>query len=147
MGGRGAASSINGRYGKNNEKIYGSEYRFVWEYENIKFIKPNFGFESAPLETIPDKVRKPNGRVYIVIDKKNNPHRIGFYDDKTGKLTKSLDFSGHSHKDDNRNKLSKNHSHIGYEHKGSIAREMNAEERYYTARILRLWRQHQRGLL
>ena len=35
MGGRGAASP-SGRYGKNGEKIYGTEYHSVWGHENIR---------------------------------------------------------------------------------------------------------------
>ena len=146
MGGRGAASP-SGYYGKNGEKKYGSEYHTVWEYENIKFIRPNFWRESTPLETQIDKIRKPNGRVYVIIDSKNRPHSISFYDEKNGKRTNTLDFSGHKHPVSKISTLGKNHVHHGYEHDEHGTTEMNREERQYTARILRLWRKHKQGII
>lgn len=140
MGGRGAAS------GRGKRK-YGTEYRSVWEYDNIKFIRPNFGRENTPLETMPDKIRKPNGRVYVIIDKKNRPHAISFYDDETGKRSMTLDFSGHNHPVSNDLILGKNHVHHGYEHDEHGTTEMTPAERKYTARILRLWRQHRQEII
>ena len=146
MGGRGAASS-SGYYGKNGEKKYGSEYHSVWEHGNIKFIKPNFGRENTPMETMPDKIRKPNGRVYVIIDKKGKPHSISFYDDKTGKRTRTLDFSGHTHKNDDGTVLGRTHVHHGYEHAEHGTTDMTQAERRYTAQILRLWRKHKKGII
>ena len=140
MGGRGAASG-------HGQRKYGTEYRTVWEYGNIKFIKPNFGRENTPLETMPDKIRKPNGRVYVSRDRKGIPHSISFYDNETGKRTTTLDFSGHHHPVSDDIVLGKNHVHHGYEHDEYGTTEMNRKERNYTAQILRLWRKHKRGLI
>lgn len=146
MGGRGAASP-SGRYGKNGERIYGTEYRSVWEYGNVKFIKTNFGRESTPLETQLDKIRKPNGRVYVIIDRKNRPHSISFYNDETGERTKTIDFSGHTHKNPDGSIVGRNHVHNGYVHDENGSRAMSQEERQYTVEILRLWRKHRRGII
>lgn len=48
-------------------KKYGSEYTTVYQSGNIKFVKPNAGSTTAPMETM------TKNRVYVTLDYKNEP--------------------------------------------------------------------------
>jgi len=67
MGGRGAASMYYRLHGKNLK--YGDEYSTVFQVGNVKFVKRKRGAATVPLETMPSKIRKPNGRIYVTVNK------------------------------------------------------------------------------
>ena len=69
MGGRGASSGMS-----KSGKKYGSEYTTVYQSGNIKFVKPNAGSTTAPMETM------TKNRVYVTLDYKNEPKFISYYD-------------------------------------------------------------------
>lgn len=142
MGGRGAASP-SGRYGKKNEKIYGSEYHTVLEIGNIKFIKRNSGASSAPLETQINPERKPNGRIYVNVSNDDKIRYISFYD-QNGKKEKQWDVNDHEHRRGNIN-YGRNHVHYGYEHNEKGDGVLTPEERRKAAEIFSLWRKFQRS--
>lgn len=128
MGGRGAASGISDK-----GKPYGSEYRTIYQSGNIKFVKPNEGATTAPMETM------SKGRIYVTLDQRNEPKHISFYD-KNNKRYKQIDLT-HTHFIDGEPTVP--HTHKGYFHnengdvKPSTAEEKIIEKvkkKWYTYR-------------
>lgn len=97
MGGRGSSSGVS-----NSGKPYGSEYRSLLTYGNIKYVVALEGAPSAPMETM------TNNRVYVTLDKNGNPKYISYYD-KENKRRKQIDL-------DRPHKGMSPHTHHGYEH-------------------------------
>lgn len=125
MGGRGASSGIS-----KNGKPYGSEYTTVYQSGNIKFVKPNKGNTTAPMET------QSKNRIYVTLDYKNDPKFVSYYD-KEGKRYKQIDLSGQPHKIDGVSTLP--HTHMGYNHNEKGDRTLNEEEKKMVARIKKAW--------
>ncbi|SHN64503.1 hypothetical protein SAMN02745247_02804 [Butyrivibrio hungatei DSM 14810] len=97
MGGRGASSGISVK-----GKIYGSEYKSLLTYGNIKFVVPIDGNTTAPMETM------SQNRVYVTLDGDGNPKFITYYD-KENKRRKQVDL-------DVPHKGMSPHTHHGYFH-------------------------------
>lgn len=61
MGGRGASSGIS-----DSGKRYGTEYKTIAQFGNVKVVRANDGGAKAPMETMTP------GRVYATVDKFND---------------------------------------------------------------------------
>lgn len=127
MGGRGAASGIS-----NKGKPYGSEYTTVYQSGNVKFVKPNEGSTTAPMETM------SKNRIYVTLDRKNKPKHISYYD-KENKRMKQIDlFPPH--------KGMSPHTHHGYEHNERDssfgATNPTAAEKKIIEKVKRKWYHH-----
>lgn len=133
MGGRGASSGISR---EKSEKKYGSEYRSILNIKNIKFLVPNQGTISAPLETMTRK------RVYVIVDNKSNVGYICFYDNN-GKKNKQIDIDRHPHSEKGV-QLGKRHVHLGYEHDEKGSRTMTTGEKIFVENILKIWEDYKR---
>lgn len=125
MGGRGASSGIS-----KNGKPYGSEYKTVYQSDNIKFVKPNERNTTAPMET------RSKNRIYVTLDYKDEPKFVSYYD-KEGKRYKQIDLTGQAHKIDGVPTLP--HTHMGYNHNENGDRVLNEEEKKIVARIKKAW--------
>ena len=97
MGGRGSSSGIS-----DAGKIYGTEYKSLLTYGNIKFVVNLDNSASAPMETM------TNNRVYVTLSPEGNPKFISYYD-KENKRRKQIDL-------DKPHKGVLPHTHHGYEH-------------------------------
>lgn len=124
MGGRGASSGVSSK-----GEPYGTEYKTVYQSGNIKFVKPNLGSTTAPMETM------TKGRVYVTLDKKNEPKHITYYD-KEDKRYKQIDLS-HTHFVNG--KAEKPHVHKGYYHNEKGDYLPSPKERKMIDRILKSW--------
>ena len=74
MGGRGSSSGIS-----DAGKIYGTEYKSLLTYGNIKYVVRLDNSASAPMETM------TNNRVYVTLSPEGNPKYISYYDKYTDK--------------------------------------------------------------
>lgn len=126
MGGRGA--SIGKSYVfRGKERVYGSEYKTMFQVDNIKFISQNDKTISttAPRETI------TKGRVYVTINTDlNKSEYITYYSDD-GKKSKSIDLL-HKHKGMDI------HVQEGYSHEIE-ARDTTDKENRMVERVNKLW--------
>lgn len=142
MGGRGASSGL--KYTKHKGyspygKKYGSEYRSVLQVGHIKFVKPNKGSTTAPMET-----RAGAKRVYVTLDKKNNPKFITTYG-KNGQREKQIDLKGYPHTEKGI-KIPTPHTHLGYVHgEGGTRPKMTQKETRLVDKVTRAWDNYKRG--
>lgn len=124
MGGRGSSSGISAA-----GKPYGSEYKTIYQVGNIKYIKKTSDDSEAPFET------KTKGRVYVLLNKQNEPKSIIYYDNEL-KRSKTVDFS-HYHKKMNP------HAHHGYKHSENDgpkgATNATPEEKKMVDYVKRMW--------
>ena len=125
MGGRGSSSGVSDK-----GKPYGSEYTTVMKSGNIKFVVPNEGSTTAPMETM------TKGRVYVTINAvKNVPAMITYYD-RQNKRFKQIDLN-HEHQ-----KI-KPHTHHGYFHNENDSKKgaanLTVKELKMVDRINNLW--------
>ncbi len=97
MGGRGSSSGISDK-----GKKYGSEYKSLLTYGNIKFVVPTDSNTTAPMETM------TNNRVYVTLNDDGEPKFISYYD-KNNKRKKQIDL-------DKSHKGMSPHTHHGYNH-------------------------------
>ena len=97
MGGRGSSTGISVK-----GKAYGTEYKSLLTYGNIKFVVPLDDNTTAPMETM------TNNRVYVTLDGEGNPKFISYYD-KDNKRRKQIDL-------DRPHKGMMPHTHHGYNH-------------------------------
>jgi hypothetical protein len=97
MGGRGSSSGIS-----DNGKVYGSEYKSLLTYGNIKFVVSKEKNTTAPMET------RTRNRVYVTLNYDGKPKFISYYD-KDNKRYKQVDLD-HIHKG------MSPHTHHGYFH-------------------------------
>lgn len=125
MGGRGSSSGMSKK-----GKKYGTEYHSLLQINNVKFIKKNDGSTTAPMETM-----TPN-RVYVTVNKKDEPKNITFYD-KGNKRYKQIDLIGYPHKIDGVPTLP--HTHLGYFHSENGTRKVNNEEAAFIEKIKSAW--------
>jgi hypothetical protein len=121
MGGRGASSGVSDK-----GKPYGSEYTTLYQSGNIKFIKYNDSKSAkAPLETM------TKGRVYAVINEKNEIALITYHDTKN-KKDRQIDLT-HAHNG------KKPHVHHGYIHDENGTTNPTTEERKMVDRANTIW--------
>lgn len=97
MGGRGSSSGVSV-----SGKVYGSEYKSLVTYGNIKYVVPLEGATTAPMETM------TNNRVYVTLNQNGDPKFISYYD-KENKRIKQIDL-------DKPHKGMQPHTHHGYWH-------------------------------
>lgn len=142
MGGRGAASGL--KYDKHKGysaygKKYGSEYHTVLQVGQIKFVKPNKGSATAPMET-----RAGAKRIYVTLDKKRTPKFITTYG-KNGQREKQIDLKGYPHTEKGI-KIPTPHTHLGYVHSegGTRTHMMNSEAKL-VEKVLKAWDNYKRG--
>lgn len=123
MGGRGSSSGIS----KIGHK-YGSDYKTLLKYGNIKFVEKNSNNSEELLETM------TKGRVYVEV--KNNKLKSIKYFDKENKRTKSVDLD-HIHEG------MQPHTHHGYYHNENDSKKgathVNDKERRLIERINKIW--------
>lgn len=124
MGGRG--TSLNkGKY------PYETEYKTLYQFENIKFIKYIKGHNAkSPMET------QTKGRIYVTLDNKNSPKYITYFDENN-KRNKQIDLKGRPHNIGDDAVLP--HVHIGYEHNEGGARKLTKKEQYFVDKVLSAW--------
>lgn len=127
LGGRGSASGISDKGRK-----YGTEYRTLFQSNNIKFIK----YDISKSATSPYETRS-NHRIYVTINNKNEPKYITMYRNN-GKRLAQIDISGPTHTQDGR-KFETPHIHVGYEHQGSYVRNLNFWEKRLLSRTKNIW--------
>ena len=124
MGGRGASSGISVK-----GKPYGSEYRSVLKYGNIKFVKAVDSSATAPMETM------THGRVYVTVNDGDTPKFITYYD-ASNKRFKQIDI-------DRPHKGVSPHTHHGYEHNENDSAKgyanLTTEEKKMVERVKRIW--------
>lgn len=127
MGGRGASSGVS------KKKKYGTEYRTVHEFENIKFVVNTEGAVTAPMETM------TKGRVYVTIDeKKNRPKHITYYDAEN-KRVKQIDF----YPQHNGMLIHTHHGYFHNENDGENGAELpTKEEKIMIERVNKIWYDH-----
>lgn len=139
MGGRGAASgaATGEKYHfKGKDYNYGDEFETLLEYGNVKFVKIKEGSPTAPLETSVDPVRKPNGRVYVLIGNKNEIKSINMYGLSDGLRYKEID-KGHRHKGSDLI-----HAHDTYDiHTDQNTRNLRQSEKRFIKLIEKRWKQ------
>lgn len=122
MGGRGASSGL-----ADNGKRYGTEYKTIAQFGNIKVVKPNDGGAKSPMETMTP------GRVYATLDKFNDIKYISFYDSEMER-NKQIDVKGKKHDG------ALPHTHNGYEHdEYGTYPGMSAKDGKMVERILTAW--------
>lgn len=121
MGGRGASAK--------GYKNYGSEFKTLYKYRNIKFVQSVSGNAKGPLET------QAKGRIYGLINKKGELRSLTFYDLK-GKRWKQIDLT-HYHMVNG--KLEKPHVHIGLLHNEGGDYRLSLREMKLIVRAVRAW--------
>lgn len=125
MGGRGASAGISKK-----GKPYGTEHYTVYQYENIKFIKNAENNSKVPMETM------TQGRIYAIINKRDEVHSISFYDENN-KRYKQIDVRGTPH--DIKGKKMLPHTHYGYEHDEGGTTELTKIEKQIVEGVLKVW--------
>ena len=125
MGGRGASAGISKK-----GKPYGTEHYMVYQHENIKFIKNAENNSKVPMETM------TQGRIYAIINKRDEVHSISFYD-ANNKRYKQIDVRGTPHVIIDKKIIP--HTHYGYEHDEGGTKVPNVEERQMVAKVLKIW--------
>lgn len=85
MGGRGASSGLSDK-----GKRYGTEYKTLAQFGNVKVVRANDGGAKSPMETMTP------GRIYATVDKFNDIKYITFHD-ADGERVKQIDVKGKKH--------------------------------------------------
>ncbi|MCM1525410.1 MAG: hypothetical protein NC120_13240 [Ruminococcus sp.] len=124
MGGRGASSGISDK-----GKRYGTEYTTLHQSGNIKFVTPNEGSATAPMETM------TKGRVYVTVNNQNQIKSITYYD-KNNKRFKQID-TDHPHKINGVNE--EPHKHKGYLHNEKGDYTLSPKEQKLLDRVTKTW--------
>lgn len=124
MGGRGASSGTS-----INRNKYGTQFYMLYQSGNIKFIKPIEDNTEELLETM------TRGRVYALINSKNNIKSITYFDNEN-KRSKVIEID-HGHAG------LKEHAHRGYERPkkdgNTLAAKLTAKEIEMVDRVKRIW--------
>lgn len=118
MGGRGAASG---------KKPYGSEYRELLQYGNVKYVE----YIDSNASTPPLITKQPN-RIYATINKNGDINTISIYGDD-GRRTATINLL-HNHKG-----IKGVHVHEGYLHDEHGTRRPTAEEEKLIDKIKKEW--------
>lgn len=98
MGGRGSSSGISDSW-----KRYGTEYKTLAQFGNVKVVKYDGGNARAPMETMTP------GRIYATVDKRNDIKFVTFHDPAMERA-RQVDIRGVPHDG------ALPHTHNGYEH-------------------------------
>ncbi len=126
MGGRGSSSGRS-----DSGKKYGTEYKSLLTYGNIKFVIRRDNSASAPMETM------TNNRVYVTLTPDGDPKYISYYD-KENKRKKQIDL-------DKPHKGVSPHTHHGYEHSGNDSAKgfahLTPQEKSMVTRVYTIWRE------
>ena len=131
MGGRGASSGLalyRDRTGKFVE--YGTEYKTVFQIENIKFVQMRNPNDSV---RVPEETRT-KGRIYVTIGKRGEIKCVTRYD-KDGRKCLQIDLT-HAHMSGG--VRIQPHSHDTYNH--AEGRSLNKTEECLLKHILNTWR-------
>lgn len=128
MGGRGSSSGIS-----DHGKVYGSEYRTVAQFGNVKVVKVEGGSVTAPMETM------TKGRVYATLDRQNDIKHITFYDSDNERV-RQIDVKGHKHGGVER------HRHEGYEHDEYGTGKLNPKHEKLVNNVLEKWENKRKKL-
>ena len=131
MGGRGSSSGVS-----NKGKKYGTEYKSLLKYGNIKFVQyKDSTAATPPMETM------TKGRVYVTVTNENRLKAITYYDEK-GLRIKQIDL-------DKPHRGMQPHTHHGYNHneldseKG--AANLTTKEKIMVDRVTQIWYNHTSG--
>ncbi len=124
MGGRGSSTGISVK-----KKPYGSEYKALLTYGNIKFVVPTEGNTTAPLETMTMR------RIYVTLDGEGNPKYITYYD-KDNKRSKQIDM-------DKPHRGVTPHTHHGYTHNENDTDKgfanLTTQEKNMVQHVMSIW--------
>lgn len=131
MGGRGASSGVSVK-----GKRYGTEYKAVLEYKNVKFIKYLGDGKTSKPATTPPMETMTKGRVYVTINGENRIKSITFYD-KNNLRKKQIDIIGKPHYINGSPKLP--HTHLGYWHDEKGSRDVTTFERHFIEILQNVW--------
>ncbi|MDR0514643.1 MAG: hypothetical protein LBG81_05725 [Coriobacteriaceae bacterium] len=124
MGGRGAASY-------SSKLPYGSEYREVHAFGNVKFLRKNDDSASPPMETRSSS----SGRVYATVNNRDRIKHVTYYDEK-GKRKRQIDIEFKNERYDI-------HVHRGYERPERDKRwPLTKHEEKKLERIQAEWKRH-----
>ena len=122
MGGRGASSGIS-----DSGKRYGTEYKTLAQFGNVKVVQANNGGTKAPMETMTP------GRIYATVDKFNDIKYITFHDTE-GERMKQIDVKGRKHDG------AIPYTHSGYEHdEYGTYPGLSANDRKIVDKVLKSW--------
>ncbi len=125
MGGRGSSLGVS-----KTGKRYGTEYKSLLTYGNIKYVVRLDNSASAPMET------QTNNRVYVTLSPIGEPKYISYYD-KDNKRRKQIDL-------DKPHQGVLPHTHHGYEHNEYDSKKgygnLTPQEKDMVARVNRIWR-------
>lgn len=126
MGGRGSSSGVSVK-----GKKYGTEYKSLLMYGNIKFVVSLENNTSAPMETM------TNNRVYVTLDREGNPKYVSYYD-RDNKRKKQIDL-------DKPHRGMMPHTHHGYNHNENDnakgATNLTAQEKKLVSLINNVWKE------
>jgi hypothetical protein len=129
MGGRGSASGMS-----DSGNRYGTEYKTLAQFGNVKVVKYNGGNAKSPMETM-----QP-GRIYATVDKKNDIKFITFHDPENER-NKQVDIKGVPHDG------SLPHTHYGYEHyEYGTYPGVSAKDQKIIDKILKQWDRRRKKL-
>lgn len=124
MGGRGSSTGVSVK-----NKPYGTEYKSLLTFGNIKFVVSVDGNTTAPMETM------TANRVYVTLDKNGNPKYISYYD-KENKRCKQIDL-------DKPHLGVSPHVHHGYTHDENDTSKgfakLNTKEKAMVVRVNAKW--------
>ncbi len=124
MGGRGASSGTS-----KSGKLYGSEYKTLYQSGNIKFVSTKSGSTTAPLETM------TKGRIYVTVNQHNELKCISYYD-KNNKRYKQIDLTS-PHMING--KMTVPHKHLGYLHNEKGDYELSEKDNKMVERVTKIW--------
>ena len=124
--GRGSSKAANGRSGA----PYGSEFKTLHEFSNIKYVTPTSGTLTAPMFT------QTQGRVYATIDDHNDVKYITYYDKALNRY-KQADIKGRKHIINGKPRLP--HVHYGYYHDEHGTFKPTKKEQRLIEKIVTEW--------
>ena len=124
MGGRGSSSGIS-----DNGKLYGTEYKTLMQFGNIKFVQRLNNSAVAPMETM------TKGRVYVTVNADGKLKCISYYDNEN-KRSKTIDL-------DRGHRGMMPHTHHGYEHNENDSKKgatnLTQKEKEMVAKVKKMW--------
>ncbi len=115
-------------------KKYGTEYKTLAQFGNVKVVKYVEGNTKAPLETM------TRGRVYATLDADNDIKYITLHDSENERNL-TIEVKGPEH-----HGLKTPHVHVGYEHDEYGTRPPIEKELKLIDKILHLWDKRRKKL-
>ena len=131
VGGRGASSGVSVK-----GKLYGTEYKSLLEYKNIKFVKYLGNEKTTKPSATPPMETMTKGRVYVTVNNENKLKSITFYD-KNNLRYKQIDRIGKPHYVNGSPMIP--HTHLGYWHDENGSRNVTVFERHFIELVRRIW--------